>query len=146
MNYTAKLRKADGSDWADIAVPMGRTILETALAEGLDFPHGCRSGNCGGCKSHLIDGEVEMSPYSEFALSEEEKAQGIILCCRRSRRSRGSSLGSCSCYLFLKCGTLFRLFCEPVTEFANLLLERVGVIRGTATTRADGLHSDALVL
>jgi CDP-4-dehydro-6-deoxyglucose reductase/ferredoxin-NAD(P)+ reductase (naphthalene dioxygenase ferredoxin-specific) len=61
---------------------MGRTILETALAQGIDYPHGCRSGNCGACKSVLHSGEVEMSPYSEFALTAEEKDRGLILACR----------------------------------------------------------------
>ena len=61
---------------------MGRTILETALAAGVDYPHGCRSGNCGACKSVLHEGEVEMSPFSEFALSTEEKDRGLILACR----------------------------------------------------------------
>ena len=65
-----------------IQVEIGSTILETALAAGMDYPHGCRAGNCGGCKSHLHSGDIEMSPYSEFALSENEKEQGLILACR----------------------------------------------------------------
>ena len=52
------------------------------MSEGIDYPHGCRSGNCGGCKSHLISGEVEMSPYSPFALTDEERGRGLILACR----------------------------------------------------------------
>ena len=82
MNHKVLLNKPDGSELAALEVPMGRTILETALAQGIDYPHGCRSGNCGSCRSHLIDGEVEMSPYSEFALSDEERARGLILACR----------------------------------------------------------------
>ncbi|WP_423220739.1 2Fe-2S iron-sulfur cluster-binding protein [Bacillus paralicheniformis] len=34
-----------------IDVPDGRTILERALEEGIAYPHGCRSGRCGSCKS-----------------------------------------------------------------------------------------------
>jgi ferredoxin-NAD(P)+ reductase (naphthalene dioxygenase ferredoxin-specific) len=64
------------------AVEMGQTILEGALARDLPYPHGCRSGNCGACKSELISGEVEMTPYSDYALSEDEKAGGLILACR----------------------------------------------------------------
>src|SRR5690606_36580168 len=66
----------------DLAVEMGQTILEAALARDLPNPHGCRSGNCGACKSELIAGEVEMSPFSEFALTEQEKSSGLILACR----------------------------------------------------------------
>ena len=52
-----------------VTVEMGQTILEAALAAGVPYPHGCRSGNCGACKSRLVAGDVEMSPYSEFALT-----------------------------------------------------------------------------
>jgi CDP-4-dehydro-6-deoxyglucose reductase/ferredoxin-NAD(P)+ reductase (naphthalene dioxygenase ferredoxin-specific) len=61
---------------------MGQTVLEAALARDLAYPHGCRSGNCGACKSELLAGEVEMSPYSEYALTDAEKAGGLILACR----------------------------------------------------------------
>src|SRR5579883_2553190 len=63
-------------------VDMGQTILEAALARDLSYPHGCRSGNCGACKSELLSGEVEMSPYSEYALTQAEKDGGLILACR----------------------------------------------------------------
>ena len=84
MNYSYKvsLNKIDGGELTVLDVPAGHTILETALAAGIDYPHGCQSGNCGSCKSHLIEGEVAMSPYSEFALAEEEKDRGLILACR----------------------------------------------------------------
>jgi ferredoxin-NAD(P)+ reductase (naphthalene dioxygenase ferredoxin-specific) len=78
MNYSVKIGQHD----TPVAVEMGQTILEAALAQGVPYPHGCRSGNCGACKSRLISGDVEMSPHSEFALTGEEKAQGLILACR----------------------------------------------------------------
>jgi ferredoxin-NAD(P)+ reductase (naphthalene dioxygenase ferredoxin-specific) len=65
-----------------IEVPTGATILWAALDSGFDFPFGCQSGNCGACKSHLLEGKVTMAGYSEFALSDEEKARGLILACR----------------------------------------------------------------
>ena len=52
------------------------------MAAGIPYPHGCRSGNCGACKSRLIGGDVEMSPYSQFALSAEERDAGLVLACR----------------------------------------------------------------
>ena len=63
-------------------VEPGQTILEAALAHDLSYPHGCRSGNCGACKSELLSGDVEMSPFSEYALSPSERASGLILACR----------------------------------------------------------------
>ncbi len=65
-----------------LTVEAGQTILEAALAHDLPYPHGCRSGNCGACKTALIAGEVEMSPYSEYALTDKEKADGLVLACR----------------------------------------------------------------
>ncbi|HZS84364.1 MAG TPA: 2Fe-2S iron-sulfur cluster-binding protein [Stellaceae bacterium] len=65
-----------------IAVERGQTILEAALARGVPYPHGCRSGNCGACKSRLEAGEVELAPYSEYALTEAERAEGLVLACR----------------------------------------------------------------
>lgn len=60
----------------------GQTLLEAALAAGIPYPHGCKSGRCGSCKSRLIEGEVEMLQHSRFALSDAEKADGLILACR----------------------------------------------------------------
>ncbi len=60
----------------------GQNILQAALEHGISYPHGCRTGVCGGCKSRLVQGEVEMLEYSRFALTEEQKARGLILACR----------------------------------------------------------------
>jgi naphthalene 1,2-dioxygenase ferredoxin reductase component len=65
-----------------VQVETGQTILEAALAAGVPYPHGCRSGNCGACKSRLHEGEIEMAPYSEFALTAAEAAEGLVLACR----------------------------------------------------------------
>ncbi len=78
MGFAITVRQFD----APLDVGTGDTILQTALDAGLQYPHGCQSGNCGACKSRLYSGEVEMSPYSEFALTEAEKESGLILACR----------------------------------------------------------------
>jgi CDP-4-dehydro-6-deoxyglucose reductase/ferredoxin-NAD(P)+ reductase (naphthalene dioxygenase ferredoxin-specific) len=78
MTHTVTLPQHGGP----ITVEAGQTILEAALAQGVPYPHGCRSGNCGACKSTLEAGEVELAPYSEFALTDEERAGGLILACR----------------------------------------------------------------
>ncbi len=78
MNFSVYIRQVERA----IDVEAGSTILETALGQGIDYPHGCRTGNCGGCKSRLHSGDIEMSPYSPFALSSRESDDGLILACR----------------------------------------------------------------
>src|SRR5438105_3104752 len=78
MSFAITIRQHD----APIPVEPGETILAAALAQGVPYPHGCRSGNCGACKSVLLSGEVDLAPYSGYALTEEERSQGLILACR----------------------------------------------------------------
>src|SRR3954467_1202999 len=78
MSFKVRIAKAQRT----IEVPTGATILWAALEQRVDYPFGCQSGNCGACKSHLLSGEVTMEGYSEFALSAEEKARGLLLACR----------------------------------------------------------------
>lgn len=78
MAFTVKIRQFDDP----VSAGEGQTILEAALAHGLPYPHGCRSGNCGSCKSELLSGKADLQPYSEFALTEEERQRGLILACR----------------------------------------------------------------
>ncbi|RYH06374.1 2Fe-2S iron-sulfur cluster-binding protein [Tropicimonas sp. IMCC6043] len=65
-----------------IEVPDGQTILSAALDAGIDYPHGCKSGRCGNCKSRLASGEVELPDHSRFALPPDERDGGLILACR----------------------------------------------------------------
>lgn len=65
-----------------LEVQDGQTILDAALAAGIPYPHGCKSGRCGSCKSRLVEGEVDLLQHSRFALTDEEKADGLILACR----------------------------------------------------------------
>lgn len=78
MGFAVTVRQFD----VPLDVEMGDTILQTALNAGRQYPHGCQSGNCGACKSRLYSGEIEMSPYSEYALTQAEQESGLILACR----------------------------------------------------------------
>ena len=60
----------------------GQTVLAAAVDAGIPYPHGCRFGNCGACKSRLVAGVVDMLPHSSFALTPEERDDGLILACR----------------------------------------------------------------
>lgn len=59
-----------------------QSILDAALDAGVPYPHGCSVGECGGCKSHLVSGEVKLDACSADALSKAERDNGMILACR----------------------------------------------------------------
>src|SRR5437764_2067246 len=58
------------------------TVLEAAFRQGYNLAYGCREGQCSACKSYLLEGEVDLLPYSTFALSESEEERGYTLICR----------------------------------------------------------------
>lgn len=60
----------------------GETILANLLQAGVAFPHDCQAGNCGTCKCELVEGDILELPYSEYALSPEERARNLVLACR----------------------------------------------------------------
>ena len=64
-----------------ILVGPDQTILEAALAAGINWPYGCAHGMCGACKARVIVGKVDMGETSTFALFEDERAEGFILTC-----------------------------------------------------------------
>lgn len=66
----------------NLSVHEDKTILESSIEQGIDYPFGCHSGLCGACKSRLVSGEVKLTEFSPFALSEAERAGGMILACR----------------------------------------------------------------
>ncbi len=70
-----------------VEITRDQTVLGGALAAGINYPHGCRSGRCGACKSRLVAGTVDLLMHTPFALSAEEKASGLILACRAQPRS-----------------------------------------------------------
>ncbi|TAM09355.1 MAG: 2Fe-2S iron-sulfur cluster binding domain-containing protein [Nevskiaceae bacterium] len=69
-------------------VPKGDLLLMSALAQGVDYPHNCRVGTCGTCKTRLLKGRI--SPLVDFALSpltNEELENGYILACQSKVRT-----------------------------------------------------------
>jgi propane monooxygenase reductase subunit len=58
------------------------TVLEAAFRQGYNLAYGCREGQCSACKCYLLEGEADLLPYSTFALSESEEANGYTLLCR----------------------------------------------------------------
>lgn len=76
-------------------VPAGRqlrvttrdTVLQSALAQGLAFPHNCRVGGCGECKCRLVAGTVKELTDKSYLLSAEELRANFILACQSLPRS-----------------------------------------------------------
>lgn len=57
-----------------------QSILDSALNANLVFEYSCRSGQCGVCKTNLLEGEfTELQP--QIALTEQQKNSGQILTC-----------------------------------------------------------------
>ena len=65
-----------------ITVAQDELLLNALLSRGVRFAYSCQSGNCGACKCQLISGRVRQLPFSNEALSQTEREQGLILACR----------------------------------------------------------------
>ena len=66
----------------EMEVEEGETVLNAAFRQGISLMHGCKEGQCGSCKSKLIDGDIELLKYSTFALPDYESETGHVLLCR----------------------------------------------------------------
>ncbi len=55
-------------------------ILQTGLRLGFNLRYGCNNGNCGACKAWLVSGSTS-SEHHDYVLSEQDKAQKMILMC-----------------------------------------------------------------
>jgi NAD(P)H-flavin reductase/ferredoxin len=65
-----------------IDVAPGETVLDASFRQGYNLAYGCREGQCSACKCFLLEGDVELKPYSSFALSDTERENGYSLMCR----------------------------------------------------------------
>ena len=68
----------DGNEFKFVVEP-NRTILETALDQGIDLPYSCQSGLCTACRGKALSGKVKLD--EEDGLSQSEKAEGYVLTC-----------------------------------------------------------------
>jgi naphthalene 1,2-dioxygenase ferredoxin reductase component len=64
----------------------GDLLLDALIMAGAPLPYSCQQGNCGTCKCELVgkvdDSDIMELEYSEYALSPEQRAKGIVLACR----------------------------------------------------------------
>jgi xylene monooxygenase electron transfer component len=86
---------ADGTFGVSIAgggptlrVPSGEFLLASALAQGIAYPHNCRVGSCGSCKTRLVSGKIKgMMDFALSPLTAEELRAGYVLACQSKVRS-----------------------------------------------------------
>lgn len=67
-------------DEITVKLKPGETVLEAALAAGLDAPYACQGGSCCTCRAKLTEGKVHMKV--NYALLEKEVEEGFILTCQ----------------------------------------------------------------
>lgn len=85
-------RKAPGADQCEVTVVYeGVTrrltidknkdsVLDSALAQGIELPYSCKGGVCSTCRCKVVEGEVDMD--ANFALEDYEVKRGFILSCQ----------------------------------------------------------------
>ena len=64
-----------------------QSVLDAALAAGLNLPHSCKSGNCSSCRARLIAGQIEYPFGKPLGLSDAETGAGFILMCQARARA-----------------------------------------------------------
>ncbi len=63
----------------------GDAVLDVALDAGVDVPFACKGAVCCTCKARVVEGKVEMA--MNYALTDEEVADGYVLTCQTHPRS-----------------------------------------------------------
>ena len=58
----------------------GVSVLESALTAGLIFDYSCKSGQCGSCKTTLLEGEI-IEIQEQLALNNEDRDNNKFLTC-----------------------------------------------------------------
>ncbi len=58
----------------------GDSVLNAALDAGVDAPFSCKGGVCTTCMAKLVEGTVSMD--ANYALTDKEVNNGMILCCQ----------------------------------------------------------------
>ena len=63
-----------------VPIAAGETLLQAALAVGIDAPNSCTNGRCGTCMAWLRNGDVSMA--STRALSKRNIERDYVLACQ----------------------------------------------------------------
>ncbi|NDZ18018.1 CDP-6-deoxy-delta-3,4-glucoseen reductase [Variovorax sp. WS11] len=75
MSFSVRLKPSDRS----FSVEADRTVLGTALANGIGLPYSCSSGICRTCCARVVEGSVK---HKFSSLSAQEEDAGFALLCQ----------------------------------------------------------------
>jgi len=132
MAYRVRIETLD----REIAVEPGATILETALGAGLDYPFMCQQGQCGACKSILLEGTVDLGHiYNPLVLTAADRARGFILACQARPRS--------DCVVAI--AEVDGIVTHPVRDLSCIVTARDQVAPDTVLVRLDPADGAALM-
>lgn len=70
----------DGDETTFELASDGKNILDAAMDQDLDVPFSCKGAVCCTCRAKVLEGKVHMK--ANYALTEEEVAEGFILTCQ----------------------------------------------------------------
>ncbi|WP_128903649.1 ferredoxin Fer [Halorubrum amylolyticum] len=70
----------DDEDYGTLEVNQGEYILESAEAQGYDWPFSCRAGACANCASIVKKGDIEMD-MQQILSDEEVEEKDVRLTC-----------------------------------------------------------------
>lgn len=132
MAHRVKIEQFD----REISVESGTTILSSALEAGLDYPFMCQQGQCGSCKSLLLEGQVELGNiYNPMVLTPEARARGYILACQ------ARPLSDCT----VSIGELGGLVSHPVRQVECVVRDRQQVARDVFAIRLEARAGGPLI-
>ncbi len=77
--------RLDGREQVLHMTAKGDPVLDAAIDAGMDVPYACKGAVCCTCKARVVEGQVEMD--MNYALTDEEVAQGYVLTCQTHPRS-----------------------------------------------------------
>jgi ring-1,2-phenylacetyl-CoA epoxidase subunit PaaE len=64
----------------EVPLPEGVSVINAALAKGIELPFSCKGGMCCSCRARLVSGKAEMAV--NYSLQPWEIAAGFILTCQ----------------------------------------------------------------
>lgn len=87
MSYSVALNFEDGVT-RFIVCNEDESVLDAAYRHQINLPMDCSDGVCGTCKGSCTEGSYDLGDeYLEEALTEDEKAKGIVLACQMKPES-----------------------------------------------------------